>query len=232
MLFDLQQSLGGMRRIEQETTSWKVVPELRPQPAPGTRRPKSEGGAWPTIRRAWLTAISVPDATHAMVWNDDMSAVPDFWDGAKEAIATKPDSTISYFSMRRVAVTKARDKGLSWTASDTYTGGGCLVMPVEVARDWLRWDAAHMDQSYPHDDWRISMYHVKHGKLIWSTVPCLMEHAGAAQSMLGHGGDMRRTAAWLATSGKGIDWSLGADKPVTAKTGLSPYPDLVAAYRP
>ena len=81
-----------------------------------------------------------------------------------------------------------------------------------------------MDPQYPHDDGRLAMWAIINQIKVWVTVPSLLEHAGAARSVMGHSGGItrNRVAAWYDERPGSIDWSLGLGDPIRSPSMMGP----------
>lgn len=179
-------------------------------------------GLWPTAKRAWK-AIA-PEATHHLVLQDDILPCLDFLPAVAQAIITKPDEPLSFYANRAV-IDQARQQGSSWARISRPLFGQANCFPVAMVRDFLSWEEQHVKPSLKFDDSRIAMYLLAHHRPIWTTVPSLVEHVGAYESLLGHAGKIgkyERVARWFLgadRSGLEIDWTRGSENPPWDKNG-------------
>ena len=161
---------------------------------------------WHTARRAWEISRTM-DETHLLVLSDDMLPCDNFCRLLNGALAARPTDIIAIFSMRQ-ALPEARQAGLHWVRTSEGAWGGSMVMPAALWHDLLVWERANVQPGYPHDDSRIKLYAENHGLPIMLTAPALVQHLGAATSLLGFS-NSRRVASWLA-DGSDIDWNTDA----------------------
>ena len=181
--------------------------------------PKREG-VWPTTKRAWKR-LWVTTGTHALVLQDDMLPCLGFYSLATAAIEANPSVPICFFTMRRMTLVEpARRAGLSWAAAPDVAIGGSTVMPMHLLEDFLKWEARNVDPAYPHDDGRLCLWAIDTKRLIWVTIPSLLQHVGD-KSTLGHGG-LDRTAGWYEDNPPDIDWTKGLYRPIVGKQMLGP----------
>lgn len=175
-------------------------------------------GVWPTTRRAWLSILDrAPDegATHGIVLQDDMLPCRRFRATVEAAIAARPKVPIVIFCARPAAVAHARTRGHSWIESADGAWGGAVVLPIDMAREFVDWCDRHVDPAYPHDDGRLTLWAFWTGRRFWLTVPSLVEHLLPRDSLLGHHGGFKRTAAWYVDDPPAIDWTPALNAPTS-----------------
>lgn len=171
---------------------------------------------WDTTRRAWLAATADEYATHSLVMQDDMLPCRNFEALLVEALETRPEAVVCYFSMRQ-ALLKARSMKMSWLVSSDATWGGTTVLPRPLALDFLRWERANIDPAFKSADRRVVLYLVTHKIPVYVTAPSLVQHEGWDESLIGHPGrigKLVRRSPWVA-DGEPIDW----DTPALAMPG-------------
>jgi hypothetical protein len=197
--------LGGLSEINKRTVHWSVVKDY------------NHAGIWITTKRC-LAEYAHNHPTHHVVLQDDMMPCYGYFDLLYGAIQEKPDSIISTFSMRRIAL-QVVENGGHWFISDGGTiWGGTYVLPVVMIPDFLSWEAAYIDQVIMkhHDDSRLALWANYRGHTVWNVTPSLVEHVGAAHSLVGQS-NPRRVAAiyWDNWPGRNqpVDWKAGINKP-------------------
>lgn len=181
-------------------------------------------GVWPTSRRAWLRILEIAEATgasHGLLIQDDMVPVRGFRDGALAAIEANPREVICFVCLRPALVRLAREAGSSWAIAED-AASGAVAMPVPTIREFLGWVDANIPAAYPHDDRRITAFIVATGRTVWLTMPSLVEHRAATESLLGHSGGRYRTVVWPADDARAVDWTRGLDRPVRRPIRLPP----------
>lgn len=135
-----------------------------------------------TLRLAELD----PEVTHVCVLSDDMELSDNFAANVTGAVAAVPDKVISLFCMRKT-LEDAAAKNKRWGVSHIGVYGGSSIWPVAWMKDYLIWEAKYVREEYPYDDRRMGGWLVLHSKMpVWYTVPSLLQHLGANQSMMGH----------------------------------------------
>lgn len=159
-------------------------------------------GVWSTARRAWLSFG--PSATHHMVLQDDFQVCRGFLGRVRSAVAAHPNAAISAFAPPKVpeAHHEAAAAGRRFyeTPSSSIQWGGTVVLPTEHALGFVRWaDVMLPDLGRGRDsifgdvdDVRLSMYLRAHGVQMLHTVPELVLHVGAGDSIIGHAADAWR----------------------------------------
>lgn len=150
-------------------------------------------GVWPTARRAWLNYPKT--ATHRLVIQDDVFPCVDFLTGAAAALAARPDVPVSFYANRQ-AIGEAREKGVHWAAINDGCWGQAMCLPTTLIPSLMEWVDHHIDPSFKHDDTRITMWCLETGQRVWCTAPSLVEHIGAAHSILGQS-NKNRVARWF-----------------------------------
>lgn len=177
-------------------------------------------GIWLTVRAAWLT-LAAGGATHGLVLADDMLPARGFYGAALRAIDEQPHVPICFFTMRdKTLVARARNADSAWAVSADGGIGGAVLMPLDLASEFIRWADQHVSPDYPHDDGRLALWCILTGRQTWVTVPSILEHQGNGYSLVSHGGN--RVAAWYVDDATSIDWSRGAQQPVKATVMLGP----------
>jgi hypothetical protein len=192
---------------------------------------RKKSGCWPIAHAAWIAASTAPGATHAFVMQDDNHPCPHFLAAVETILALRPDQPISLATNRPQL---DRVDG-AWLKALGATWGGGTILPVAIARDFIRW----CDRYFPDppwdldDDMRLVAYLSVADIPTYITVPGLIQHLGA-RSLLGHSlaSPLMQPRRFIGFDGdpRSVDWSLGlADPPVAAK---SPYPAQLARRMP
>lgn len=173
-------------------------------------------GVWPTVKRAWQAGLSHPQATHHLILADDVIPCRDFLAGIKQIITQKPEECICLFSMRPKVVEQVRARDEHWYTCPNNVYGSAVLMPTSWIASFLAWCEQHIPEDFKHDDSRLSLYLMQKKKMIWTTVPSLVHHAGNGKSLLGTR-IARQEIDWLGdTSTLSIDWTKGALHPYHA----------------
>lgn len=173
-------------------------------------------GVWPTVKRAWQAGLERPSVTHHLILADDMLPCRDFLAGLNRIIEQKPEECICLFSMRPKVVSLVKARGEHWYTCPNNVYGSAVLMPMAWIAPFLAWCDQHIPEDFKHDDSRLSLYLMQQKKMVWTTVPSLVHHAGNGRSLLGiH--IARQEVDWLGdTSALSIDWSKGALHPYRA----------------
>jgi hypothetical protein len=209
MVTALLRGMGGLDVLNRETVGWSVTKD-------GNR-----AGVWPTARRAWLDSRRYL-SSHHLVIQDDAIVCRDFLAGVKAIVAIQPEAAITLYANRKV-VEEAREQGSAWASYRDGPWGLAVVMPSAWASDFLRWEAAAVPSSYPHDDRRLGLWLWNEGKPCLGVVPSIVEHGGWKHSTMGHS-NPRSRARWflgIDKSALSVDWTKGASKPLEAKPNYS-----------
>jgi len=172
-------------------------------------------GVWPCGKRAIQAALSHQDATHILVLQDDLLFCRSFAKALRLVVDAKPAHVISLFSMSRGVVLEAKTRGSSWAWGPDAAYGQAIVMPVEMAADFLRWEPGNIRDDFPSYDNRIATYARATGQGVWVPCPNLVDHAMPADSLLGYSNRVRVARWFLGDMDPSlIDWRAGADDPV------------------
>lgn len=173
-------------------------------------------GLWANAQRAWRAYD--PKATHHLVIQDDLAVCKDLIAGAEKALAVAPRGVVSLFSGSGM-IKDALERDVSWAVTPTVSWAQALTLPVDMIEPWLDWCLVNVRQHYKYDDARLAMYCLEHDLRVWHTCPTLVEHLGAAESLIGGaasiGGRPRHGVAFIGEdrSALEIDWKKGAEKP-------------------
>jgi hypothetical protein len=200
--------IGILRRIQPDAR--KLGIQIRV-----VQDPKREG-PWATAKRCWFQGLR-EGATHHMVLQDDILPCVDFLPTILRILELLPDAPIAPFAMRK-AITVARQADKSWATIRDGCWGPCFILPVALITDCLRTAESFPALGQNSDDTRISKWMILRNRPAWATVPCLVEHLGASQSLIGFN-NKKRVARWYIgqdKSGLGIDWTKGLKDPVVA----------------
>lgn len=171
-----------------------------------------ERNLWRTNKAA-IWAFANPKnrgTTHHLWLQDDMMPCPNFRSLLCGAVEARPDAVISLFTMRATAVAEAANRGVAWIETPDAAWGGTVVAPVDLWRDFLAWEHQNVRPDFKSADRRVSLWALARGIPIYVTVPSLLEHVGAADSLIGHS-MTNRTAAFL-SDGSPVDWNTDAVK--------------------
>lgn len=199
LIRDLERSMGGATRINAMSVRYAVVADVNQ---------RGYAGIWPTMGAA-MASIG-HGATHHLVMQDDVLACRNYLRAVHMLIGRRPDDIIQLFSMRTTLIDTVRERGNNWWTCTGNVYTQAMVWPVDVVRDFLRWERAHIDPRFPNDDQRISMYNLFHNRKIWCTTPCLVEHVGFDRSEIGHPATQNRVARWFLGDDDplALDWSV------------------------
>lgn len=161
--------------------------------------PDPEGPPSP-LRTAKVAWAAVPHwATHHLVLQDDVHAVPAVGEALRSAVAARADCGIalyvhwhnlpnSYYVRRAVAA------GASWApVCPTWVPTTGLLLPADTARDLAAYLSSFPDE-LRHDDDVITRFVGAQGIRVLATVPHLVDHVGDA-SVAGNDEDGHRHAA-------------------------------------
>jgi len=187
---------------------------------------------WDSVRECWRKGIGT-GSTHHLVLADDVALCRGFPEGLRRALATVPDKPVCPFSVYK-AIEEARERGESWVRLKGGMWGQAQILPTEYVGDFLDWERQHVHPDHPHDDTRVNLYATYALEdYVWVTVPSLVEHLGADESLLGNNPPIDRTARWYLSDGdaRDIEWERPSD-PVTerAKDMWTDYRDILGGY--
>lgn len=148
-------------------------------------------GMWDTGRRAWEYPT---DATHRIVLQDDLGICQDFLAAAERIAAVHPAAPVSFYANRQ-AVDDARAAGVHWALISAGCWGQALMLPAALGRDFTVWADRVLAADLKTYDGRMAMFLLARKMPVWCTVPSLVEHLGAADSLIGFS-NKRRVARW------------------------------------
>lgn len=131
-------------------------------------------GAWHTARRCWNQGLD-DGCDWIVVLNDDALPCRDFEDRVRDALAERDEQDpVCFYTAHPDASTVPP---LRWyTTHDDLVGVGC-ALSRQSAIDFLAWCKEH-DGEFEgfSDDGRINLWAMSQGRLIYTTVPSLVEH--------------------------------------------------------
>jgi hypothetical protein len=160
-------------------------------------------GAWWNARRCWEAGIA-SGADWIVVMNDDALPCAGFLDVATRALATRDkDSPVCFY----VATERAKGVTTPWmTTHDAVLGVAC-ALSREAAIDFLEWHDHALTVPWT-DDGRVALWAMATGRLVYTTLPGLVEHQLPASSLVGNESDDCRTAAVPPLEDmSGVDWT-------------------------
>lgn len=130
-------------------------------------------GAWATARRCWEAGLADDEADWIIVLNDDALPCDQFQTAAENALATRdPRDPVCFYT----AHPKAKDVASDWyTTHDDLVGVGCALSRW-AAEEFLDWVDANPAVDGFSDDGRINLWAMATGRLIYTTVPSLVDH--------------------------------------------------------
>ncbi len=172
----------------------------------------SEHNLWDCAKRALSSHES--EDTHLLIMQDDILPCRDFIATALKLITLRPESPITLFSNKET-IMEAKRLNLHWVELKRFLMAQCYIMPVPMIKDFLTWEAQHVDPKIYFDDNRLGMYFFYNNISTFATAPSLVEHIGWNETTLtgynpGHDFEPRlRMAKWFIgfeNSGYGVHW--------------------------
>lgn len=164
-------------------------------------------GPWWNARRCWRDGAEEHGATHVLVVHDDALPAPEVALTISAAVRAVPDQILSFYSSQPQftdGLGVATRSGHPWIATATGCCGLATLMPVAIARHFVRWCDANVREDWKADDTRIALYAASDLRRIWVSVPNLFQHppdghgvdGGANKSSLVFESDRRPSAQW------------------------------------
>lgn len=141
-------------------------------------------GTWAVARRAWTYYDT--GATHHIVLQDDHFLADGFLKAAYEIARLLPDEPVSFYSQRHGALDLCRREGYNFFTNPDGVMSGAVMMPVWMWDDAYHWCINKTNQTYQHDDIRLSLYLMSLNKRVYNTAPSLVQHLGSQDSLVGH----------------------------------------------
>lgn len=184
--------------------------------------PDGEPSAWRTARAAWRQLGQQRRASHALLLQDDVTVCRDLKQGLERALRRRPNECVAPYANNQ-AIEKARDRGFAWASIPGGTWGQAICLP----KPWIPGFLEFAETDFPcrrysrapvrelgegNDDRRVACFLDAHDKTAWATVPSLVDHTHAGDSLLGHS-NKTRVARWYIgddESALSVDWSKGA----------------------
>ena len=157
-----------------------------------------------------------PGDTHMLVLQDDILPCKDIVETAKLLMTLRPDDPITLFS-NKARIEQCKLQNVHWLKMRKWLMAQAYIVPVALIKEFLAWEALHIDQRIYFDDNRWAMFLFYTNRWTYATAPSLVEHLGWNGSTLSAYRDngqpleaRLRMANWFIgfeASGKDIDWS-------------------------
>jgi hypothetical protein len=130
-------------------------------------------GAWATARKCWEWGIEA-GVDWIVVLNDDAVTCDNFVEQVREALAQRDErDPVCLYTAHPLAPEALRARW--YTTHDDLVGVGC-ALSRDSAADFLAWVDANPGVSDTSDDGRLNMWAMATARLIWTTVPSLVDH--------------------------------------------------------
>ena len=134
------------------------------------------GDAMYTARKAW--SLPLPDdCTHRLVLQDDLELCDNFVQIAEQISNRHPTYAISLINFNK----KPKNPDHVFPYYLTSILSGCAIMlPKDVIQPCMEWCKTASEEVALHDDLSISCYCLKHGVIMITTSPSLVQHLNHA----------------------------------------------------
>jgi hypothetical protein len=179
---------------------------------------EQSAGVWPTARRAWLSAPSSADVV--LVLQDDVEPCRDLLATARRIAEALPGEIVSLYSPACKFASAADADGCRWYVRSAAMWGQAMMMPRELALQWISWCDVHTTD-VGVDDERLALWTALSRIRTYYPLPSLVEHAGVDRSLIGFAGSAARRAQRFIganVSGLSLDWS-ASEFPPLQRTG-------------
>lgn len=200
----------------------RLLPLLPPAVDVVTDAETADPNPW----RNYVRCLSDPpeDASHVCVIQDDAVPCRDFAAAVDAVVEARPDDVVSLWvgglpNRTRKDFYAADAAGRCWSPvwfRDIHHVV-CLVWPVGLAAEFLRWsETARIPSPKPvrSDDLVVGYWARMTRRTVWATVPCLVEHPDDVPSTIrvrasGRGDRGRTAIRWIGADADPleIDWS-------------------------
>ncbi|CAL9456974.1 hypothetical protein [Streptomyces sp. enrichment culture] len=153
--------------------------------------PDPEGPPTPLRTAAAAWAGPYGEARHRLVLQDDVVPARGFLDLVAEAVRSRPDDPIAFYSnwnhWNGSAVRLAALSGAGWARAipDEYAPSLAVVLPRALAADFADYARRLLAHGTPPDDEALSAFLRERGRALFIAVPNLVEH-GDGDSLVGN----------------------------------------------
>jgi hypothetical protein len=174
---------------ERQRTLLGMVQSLRGEAVEVVSDP-GRTGVWTTRKRGLLSALRTT-CDHIVWLDDDLRLCRNFPRAVDRLIAQWPDDVLCLYANTKVV----HDVGIGGWLSMEGTWGCANVIPAGLAREFLTWEAEHLDQdAYPpnHDDVRLAYWQRATDRRTRVVVPSLVQHVSDFSIMQGRGSTQQR----------------------------------------
>jgi hypothetical protein len=192
-------------------------------------------GPWVGFKGAATLALERnPDASHVLLLQDDLTFCRNFETVARDVIASNPTEPLSLFSPYGRHAQQAQKAGHRWYRRKDAMWGQATVWPRALVEPLIAFGDRMFQDDFIMEDTRIAAFLLEARRPMWYTVPALVQHAGAARSMIGLSNKQRIAEFYLGDQDPPLGTWVPTGEELTQQVrGLSAFrskyrPDAVA----
>ena len=175
---------------------------------------------WPITKAAWMA--HAPDATHHVVFQDDILPCLDLLKTIETIIKLLPNAIICFYTTKRRECFDALSRKTNWLKLAGMSSCQACAMPVGALHAFMEWESAYVKATYLWDRERFALWQNVTGAIdTWACVPTLVEHLAPDKSLLGLSNKERVSPLFIGekVSGLSIDWLATLDRPYVSGYG-------------
>lgn len=137
------------------------------------------------MRNARKTWTKPTKHSHICVMQDDLELCDNFKEIVEECAKQFPNCVFSFYNSRLRWEDKAKDTPyLKVNGCGMY--GQIIMMPTSFVEPLFFWCDKVYGRDYPHDDTVIGFFCSVHNIPVMTTIPCIVQHLGCSNSVLGY----------------------------------------------
>lgn len=178
---------------------------------------KGEHGVWWNAKRCYRDLDY--NYTHLMLIQDDVLVSNNLYDVVKILISLLPNNPIGIYGNDQI-MKKALLNGHHWVIIRGGAWGQCMILPIDMVKDFNKWCDTEIMEEYRYDDRRFTQFFIDRKIDSYFTVPSLIQHNTNIKTSEGHHNPSRSNYfIGEEKSGLNINWLAGLNKPY--RTSLS-----------
>jgi len=145
-------------------------------------REKKDRNAMQNARRTWTAPT---EADFVCVLQDDLELCDNFKEIVYKCAENFPTSIFSFYQPRLKWEDKSPETPyIKITGCGMY--GPAILIPSKLIPLIFWWGDENFGADYPHDDTVIGIFASMHDISVMATIPCILQHLGHNDSMLGY----------------------------------------------
>lgn len=160
---------------------------------------------WDAAKDSWNNYD--PNSEYHMVIQDDVIVHESVIDETHHLLDCLPSGSIISLSANR-----SSDKKFKWRTSQRVDTARALIIPTNVIKSWLEWDHENVRNYVTADDIRLTLFLIKHKKMIWYINPPIVKQRMDIESIYNKGKEYKDVEMLTEEEFWNQDWSIDNSK--------------------